>query len=80
MVSKIAEKIMSKNKFFLVLGLGVAQLLFSQLAQPSFYMFLPRQTGGDGNQQENNLEKVYRVLQQQLCQAIAEIYVELQVG
>jgi hypothetical protein len=39
-------------------------------------MFLPRQTGGDGNQQENNLEKVYRVLQQQLCQAIAEIYVE----
>jgi hypothetical protein len=38
-------------------------------------MFLPRQTGGDGNQQENNLEKVYRVLQQQLCQAIAEIYV-----
>jgi hypothetical protein len=43
-------------------------------------MFLPRQTGGDGNQQENNLEKVYRVLQQQLCQAIAEIDVELQVG
>jgi hypothetical protein len=40
-------------------------------------MFLPRQTGGDGNQQENNLEKVYRVLQQQLYQAIAEIYVEL---
>jgi hypothetical protein len=36
-------------------------------------MFLPRQTGGDGNQQENNLEKVYRVLQQQLCQAIAKI-------
>jgi hypothetical protein len=48
-----------------------------KLAQPSSYMFLPRQTGGDGNQQENNLEKVYRVLQQQLCQAIAEIYVEL---
>jgi hypothetical protein len=40
-------------------------------------MFLPRQIGGDGNQQENNLEKVYHVLQQQLCQAIAEIYVEL---
>jgi hypothetical protein len=36
-----------------------------KLAQPSSYMFLPRQTGGDGNQQENNLEKVYRVLQQQ---------------
>jgi hypothetical protein len=33
-------------------------------------MFLPSKTGGDGNQQENNLEKVYRVLQQQL-------YVEL---
>jgi hypothetical protein len=46
-------------------------------AQPSSYMFLLRQTGGDGNQQENNLEKVYRVLQQKLCQAIAEIYVEL---
>jgi hypothetical protein len=40
-------------------------------------MFLPRQTGGDGNQQENNLEKVYRVLQQPLCQAIADIYVEM---
>jgi hypothetical protein len=62
MVSKIAEKIMSKNKSFLVLELGVGQLLFSQLAQPSSYMFLPRQTGGDGNQQENSLEKVYRVL------------------
>jgi hypothetical protein len=48
-----------------------------KLAQPSSYMFLPRQTGGDGNQQENNLEKVDQVLQQQLCQAIAEIYVEL---
>jgi hypothetical protein len=40
-------------------------------------MLSPRQTGGDGNQQENNLEKVYQVMQQQLCQAIAEIYVEL---
>jgi hypothetical protein len=40
-------------------------------------MFLPNKTGGDGSQEENNLEKVYRVLQQQLCQAIAEIYVEL---
>jgi hypothetical protein len=40
-------------------------------------MFLPRQTGGDDNQQENNLEKVYRVLQQQFCQAIAEMYLEL---
>jgi hypothetical protein len=40
-------------------------------------MFLPRQTGGDGNQQENNLEKVYQVLQPQFCQAIAEIFVEL---
>jgi hypothetical protein len=40
-------------------------------------MLLPRQTGGDGNQQENNMEKVYQVMQQQLCQAIAEIYVEL---
>jgi hypothetical protein len=30
MVSKIAEKITSKNKSFLVLELGVAQLLFSQ--------------------------------------------------
>jgi hypothetical protein len=28
-------------------------------------MFLPSKTGGDGNQQGNNLEKVYRVLQQQ---------------
>jgi hypothetical protein len=28
-------------------------------------MFLPSKTRGDGNQQENNLEKVYRVLQQQ---------------
>jgi hypothetical protein len=40
-------------------------------------MFLPRQTGGDDNQKENNLEKVYWVLQQQLYQAIAKIYVEL---
>jgi hypothetical protein len=40
-------------------------------------MFLPRKIRGDGNQQENNLEKVYRVLQQHLCQTIAEIYVEL---
>jgi hypothetical protein len=40
-------------------------------------MFLPRQTRGDGNQQENNLEKVYQVLQQKLCQPKAEIYVEL---
>jgi hypothetical protein len=36
-----------------------------ELVQPSSYMFLPSKTGGDGNQQENNLEKVYRVLQQQ---------------
>jgi hypothetical protein len=28
-------------------------------------LFLPNKTRGDGNQQENNLEKVYRVLQQQ---------------
>jgi hypothetical protein len=28
-------------------------------------MFLPSKTGGDGNQQENNLDKVYQVLQQQ---------------
>jgi hypothetical protein len=77
MVSKIAEKLTSKNKPFLVLELSVAQLLSHKLAQPSSYMFLPIQIGGDGNQQENNPEKVYRVLQQQLCQAIAEIYVEL---
>jgi hypothetical protein len=64
MVSKIAEKITSKNKSFLVLELGVAQLLFSQTCSTKFYMFLPRQTGGDGNQQENNMEKVYRVLRQ----------------
>jgi Ca2+-binding EF-hand superfamily protein len=36
-----------------------------ELVQPSSYIFLPSKTGGDGNQQENNLEKVYRVLQQQ---------------
>jgi hypothetical protein len=48
-----------------------------KLDEPSSYMFLPRQTAGDGNQQENNPEKVYRVLYQQLCQALAEIYVEL---
>jgi hypothetical protein len=60
MVSKRAEKIMSKNMSFLVLELGVAQLLFSQTCSTKF---LPRQTGGgDGNQQENNPEKVYRVL------------------
>jgi hypothetical protein len=40
-------------------------------------MFLPNKTGGDDNQQQNNVEKVYQVLQQQLCQAIAENYVEL---
>jgi hypothetical protein len=40
-------------------------------------MFLPRQTGGDGNQQENNLKKVYRVLQQQPWQDITDIYGEL---
>jgi hypothetical protein len=28
-------------------------------------MFLPSKIEGDDNQQENNLEKVYRVLQQQ---------------
>jgi hypothetical protein len=28
-------------------------------------MFLPSKTGGDDNQQENNQEKVYWVLQQQ---------------
>ncbi len=62
---------MSKNKLY----------SFShKLAQPSSYMFLPRQIGGDGNQQENNLKKMYRVMQQQLCQTIAEIYVELYVG
>jgi hypothetical protein len=48
-----------------------------KLVQLSSYMFLPSKTGGDGSQQENNLEKVYRVLQQQLYQAIVEIYVEL---
>ncbi len=40
---------------FLVLELGVAQLLFSQTCSTKF---LPRQTGGgDGNQQVSNLEK-----------------------
>jgi hypothetical protein len=48
-----------------------------KLAQPSSYMFLPRQTGGYGNQQENNIEKVYRMLQPQLYQAIAKIFMEL---
>jgi hypothetical protein len=48
-----------------------------KLAQANSYMFLPRQTRVDDNQQENNLEIVYRMVQQQLCQAIAEIYVEL---
>jgi hypothetical protein len=62
MDSKIAEKITSKSKSFLVLELVVAQLLSHKLDEPSSYMFLPRQTAGDGNQQENNLEKVYRVL------------------
>jgi hypothetical protein len=74
MVSKIAEKITSKNKSFLALELGVTQLIFSQTCSTKF---LPRQIGGDDNQQENNLEKVYRALPQQLCQAIAEIYVKL---
>jgi Ca2+-binding EF-hand superfamily protein len=36
-----------------------------ELVQPSSYIFSPSKIGGDGNQQENNLEKVYRVLQQQ---------------
>jgi Ca2+-binding EF-hand superfamily protein len=36
-----------------------------ELVQPSSYLFLASKIGGDGNQQENNLEKVYRVLQQQ---------------
>jgi hypothetical protein len=36
-----------------------------ELVQPSSYMFLLSKIGGDDNQQENNLEKVYRVLQQQ---------------
>jgi hypothetical protein len=49
MVSKIVEKLTSKNKSFLVLELRVAQ--------PSSYMFLPSKTGGDGNQQVCNLEK-----------------------
>jgi hypothetical protein len=77
MVSKIAEKITSKNKSFLILELGVAQLLFSQTCSTKFLHVLPRQIGGDGNQQENNLKKVYWVLQQQLCQVLAAIYVEL---
>jgi hypothetical protein len=57
MVSKIAEKITSKNKSFLVLELGVAQLFSHKLAQSSSYMFLPSKTGGDDNQQVSNLEK-----------------------
>jgi hypothetical protein len=36
-----------------------------EISQPSYYMFLPSKTRGDGNQQENNLEKVHQVLQQQ---------------
>jgi hypothetical protein len=48
MVSKIANKLMSKNKLY----------SFShKLAQPSSYMFLPSKTGGDGSQQVSNLEK-----------------------
>jgi hypothetical protein len=74
MVSKIVEKITSKNMSFLT---NLLNSFSHKFAQPSSYMFLLRQIGGDGNQQENNLEKIYRVLQQQLCQAIAEIYVEL---
>jgi hypothetical protein len=57
MVSKIDEKLTSKNKSCLVLELHVAQLLFSQTCQPSSYMFLPSKTGGDGNQQVSKLEK-----------------------
>jgi hypothetical protein len=72
MVIKIAEKIMSKNKSFLVLGLSVAKLLFSQTCSTKFVHVLTK----TNSQQENNMKKVYRV-QQQLCQAIAEIYLEL---
>jgi hypothetical protein len=42
MVSKIAEKIMSKNKSFLVLGLGVAQLLSSQTCSTKFLHVLTK--------------------------------------
>jgi isoaspartyl peptidase/L-asparaginase-like protein (Ntn-hydrolase superfamily) len=42
MVSKIAKKIMSKNKSFLVLELGVAQLLFSQTCSTKFLHVLTK--------------------------------------
>jgi hypothetical protein len=42
MVSKITEKIMSKNKSFLVLELGVAQLLFSQTCSTKFLHVLTK--------------------------------------
>jgi hypothetical protein len=41
-VGKIAEKIMSKNKPFLVLELGVAQLLFSQTCSIKFLHVLTK--------------------------------------
>jgi isoaspartyl peptidase/L-asparaginase-like protein (Ntn-hydrolase superfamily) len=42
MVSKIAKKIMSKNKSFLILELGVAQLLFSQTCSTKFLYVLTK--------------------------------------
>jgi hypothetical protein len=35
-------------------------------------MFLPSKTRGDDNQQENNLEKVYQVLQQQFLSSYSQ--------
>jgi hypothetical protein len=43
MISKIAEKITSKNKSFLVLELGVVQLLFSQTCSTKFLHVLTKQ-------------------------------------
>jgi hypothetical protein len=78
MVSKIAEKLMSKNKSFLVLELRVAQLLLSQTCSTKFLHVLTKQNRRRWQPtSQQPREKVYRVLQQQLCQAIAGIYVEL---
>jgi hypothetical protein len=42
MISKIAEKIISKNKSFLIQELGVAQLLFSQTCSTKFLHVLTK--------------------------------------
>jgi hypothetical protein len=43
MVSKLAEKIMSKKSPFVVLELGVAQLLFSRTCSTKFLHVLTKQ-------------------------------------